>query len=898
VYGGNTARARSPLIGREPVLGELEAIYQRVREDGSGDSVLLWGEAGVGKTRLLDEFAGRAAAEGARIGTSACLEGLCPPYAPLREAFAALGLPAFFEPNLERDFLAVVAALAVCGSSVILLDDLQWADFASLEFLAFLARRVEQVPVLVVSTVRSDDLERDYARLEALNRLLRNGTRRLNVDPLNREEMRRLVSILWPGESPERIAQVERVCSLAEGKPYFAEELVSTASTLGVSPRFDPAPLSIRAGVLARFERLPRDDRTLLLHASVIGQSFDATLLARLACVPASAVLAALASARDLQLVREAEGSSTFSFRHAITREILYRELLQGQRENIHRELAALLERAQPPGDAGQIAFHFGAAGERERATRAYELAGDRAAERNAHRDAEDAYRRAVLSRDDSDPNLAPLCEKFSRALSIVGNLADACAYLERAVDRYAEGGNTARAAMLAARLARRYFEHARHDEATQAALRSLRLCDGRGSTAFDAHVTLAHFAALHGRTDDADEQLRLAEGVPGSQSPSGLRDFHMVRAVLRATTARLGLAFEDYERALTLAREMGDPEQLAWALSNYASRALATGHTQRALDAYREAVAKLPLDEFGKIGALANQGFASVCLMSGDLQEARHAQARGRRSTSAMALTQTAAIAMEIRLAYLAGETLPLDQNDVDDAIAVAFGSGETQNIGLLSGCLAAYYDAIGRAGEAVALRSRAIAAISSADLSLWLIDQLAGSDRPGERAKARSLLRGAAADDVHLAARAHLALFDARVARRERRVVRAKLLATQAADAFEAIGWPWERAAALEVAGRPAQARTIYEQHGYVRQLRELDASRRRARHRPARDRLTPRELEVAQLAAGGKSNREIAALLFIGERTVETHIAAIFDRFDLTSRRELATLVAEQH
>ena len=74
-------------------------------------------------------------------------------------------------------------------------------------------------------------------------------------------------------------------------------------------------------------------------------------------------------------------------------------------------------------------------------------------------------------------------------------------------------------------------------------------------------------------------------------------------------------------------------------------------------------------------------------------------------------------------------------------------------------------------------------------------------------------------------------------------------------------------------------------------------MDSARRRARHRAAGDRLTPREMEVAQLAADGMSNREIAARLFIGERTVETHIAAIFDRFDLTSRRQFAALVAAQ-
>ncbi len=892
------------------MLGELEAVYQRVRDDASASFLLLWGEAGVGKTRLLDEFAARAAAEGARVAMGTCIEGLCPPFAPLREIFSGLGLPSPFEngdgpspsgaaaeAQRHRVFLAAAAALAsMAVPNLVLLDDLHWADFATLEFLAFFARK-QNAAVLAIGTVRSDDLERDHARLDALSRLLRNGACRVNVDPLGRDDMHRLVSFLWPIESPQRSGQVERVCALAEGKPYFAEELVSSALALSATPAFDALPLSIRAGMLARFERLSRDERDILLQASVIGQTFVPALLAQLAKRDEGCVLAALAAARELQLVREIEGSELFAFRHALTREILYRELLQAQRQTTHRELAAILERADRPADAGQIAFHWRAAGERARATLAYELAGDRAAARNAHRDAQDAYGQAVRLRDEPGADVAALYEKYSRALSIGGSLAEACVYLERSVDAYEARGDVTKAALLAARLARRHFEYARPHEASLAIARSLRLCGGRGAVAFDAHVTLAHFAALHGRLEEADAQLLRAELLPGRPPPSQRRDFHMVRALVRAMTARLGPAFADYERAVTIARDAGDLEQLTWALSNYASRALASGYTERALAAYRESLQLLPIDEFGKVGMLANQGLASAYLMSGEIDAARAAHERGRQMISAMVLTQTAQIAMDIRLAYLADEEFPLDRSAIDDAVAVAFESGETQNIGLLSGTLAAYLDSTARASEAQALRTRAIAAISSADLSLWLIDQLAAGESRADRDKARALLAAAAGDEAHSAARAHLALFDARVARRQRQSALAKSLGSRAAEQFEAIGWPWERAAALEVAGLHAQAREIYLRHGYRRQLRELDSARRRARHRAGRDRLTPREMEVAQLAAGGLSNREIAARLFIGERTVETHIAAIFDRFDLTSRRQFAELVAAQ-
>ncbi|MFY9860095.1 MAG: hypothetical protein WAK80_05995 [Candidatus Cybelea sp.] len=302
----------------------------------------------------------RAAAEGARVALGTCVEGLCPPFAPLREIFSGLDLPSPFEngdePSPSGGSRGTAISRFSCrrrsacldgGPNLVLLDDLHWADFATLEFLAFFARK-QNAAVLAIGTVRSDDLERDHAQLDAVNRLVRNGARRVDVDPLGRDDMHRLVSFLWPVESPQPSDQVERVCALAEGKPYFAEELVSSALALSATPAFDALPLSIRAGILARFERISGDERDILLQASVIGQTFVPALLAQLAKRDEGCVLAALAAAREL----------------------LYRELLQAQRQTTHRELAAILERADRPADAGQVAFHWKAAGERARSSR------------------------------------------------------------------------------------------------------------------------------------------------------------------------------------------------------------------------------------------------------------------------------------------------------------------------------------------------------------------------------------------------------------------------------------------------------------------------------------------------------------------------------------------------
>jgi DNA-binding CsgD family transcriptional regulator/tetratricopeptide (TPR) repeat protein len=904
MYGGTTERTRSPLIGRRVQLEALEQLYGQAA-NGASAVALLWGEAGIGKSRLLDEFSARARSQGARIGAAACFESLCPPFAPLREAFSQLGIAEPFAAPAEqqarseaaryRTFLAAVESLknAAAMPLVLIIDDLQWADFATLEFLTFLTPRLASSHALVLAAVRSEQLERDHVRREALDRLKREGALSIVIPPLNDDEMHRLVARIWPEAAPNRTRAIDRICELADGKPYFAEELVNSAAFVRGESKFDVAPLSIRAGVLARFEQLATDERRIVLYASVIGRSFDAALLAQVTQASHAAVAMALTHARDLQLVQELrESPAAFTFRHAITREILYHELLAFQSQSIHREVAERLTTVRDA-DPFDLAYHWNGAGDRERASEAYERAGDSALARNANRDAEVAYRGAVASRNPSDAGYPLLCEKLSRALSANGEVDEACAFYERAVNAYVAAGATGQAGTLALRLARRIYESGRPQEAAAAARRALELSADRGPVAYDAYVTLAHFEALQGRNDTAIEYLASAERTPGEHPATERRNAHMVRAIVAATSSRLMEAFDDYEAAVAIARELNDAEQLAWTLNNYASRAMATGWMDRAFGAHREAAHCLRTDEFGKVGASTIQGLAFAELLAGNLAAVRALQHEDAQLPPGIAMTQTARAALGIRLAYYCAEDSEAAQLATPEALELAFASGETQRIGLLAGCLSAFFEATGRRDEAAVLRSRALQAIHTVDFSFWLLDQLATSTRPGERERARALLAEAAADSAHLAARAHLTLFDARIARIGRGTD-AKARAIAAADAFKAIGWPWERAQAFEVAGHHADALDLYRRHGFVRHAVALERSRRRLRHRPATRTLTPRELEVAQLAAEGKSNRSIAAELFIGERTVETHIAAIFDRFDLTSRRELGALL----
>jgi DNA-binding CsgD family transcriptional regulator len=909
VYGGASTRARSSLVGRSAELQQLRALYGRACQEAGGLG-LIWGEAGVGKTRLLDEFGILATEAGARVATASCSEYSCPPFTPLYEVFAALGLanpfegapsaslPASAEETKYRSFIAAAEALRTSGRTapiIASLDDLQWADFASLEFLAFLARRLSNARVLVLASVRSDNLERDHVRLEAVEKLRRDGAATVMVAPLPDDEMRRLVVNLWPRNVAADAAAIERVCALAEGKPYFAEELVHGAVLEESGLIVDSAPLSIRAGVLTRFEQLSEDAQRILLYASVIGRAFRAELLAQSTNRSIVQVGEVLAHARRVQLIEEIrDAPGQFAFRHAITREILYRELMMAQAQMIHAQIAEYLERDE--GDAAQRAYHWNAAGNRERASVAFEFSGDLAAARNAYRDAEVAYRHAIdACSGDSRKRYGSLCEKFSRALSINGELGDACAWGKRAVESYVRDGEYASAIALALFVARRYGDAGRQEEGVAIAQMVMALLKEHDNPElrYGAHVTIALLEAQQGHHDDALAELVLAESVAGEHALEERQLFYGVRADLRATAGQLVMAIEDSLEAVRLARRIGNAERLSITLSNYARFAFFGGRTDAAMAAYCEAIDLVEREHLGRAAAIVTRALAFVNLLTGDLEAARHALELSLEISGGV-VAETAAASLGLRLAYLRDEDERAAGYATVDLIERAFASGQTDSIGPLAGSVAAYYDATGKRDRATALRSRALSQIRGVNVALWLLDQLATSSDAGEVVRARALLDHAARDPDHAVARAHLALFDARAAREAGNVRAAKVLACDAAERFQKIGWRWEEAQALEIAGRSAEALKVYEKHGYLRHARRLTEARRRARHRAGADKLTPRESEVVRLAVDGKSNREIAELLSIGERTVETHIAAVFDRFDLTSRRQLAGLV----
>ncbi len=353
-------------VGRTDELAALESALRRARE-GASSTVLVGGEAGVGKTRLISEFTERVT--DARVLVGGCLElgtdGL--PFAPFtavlrrlvrdlgRDAIAAmvpggstrgLGrlLPEFGEPEgdgpeararLFEQVLGLLEGLAEREPTVLIVEDVHWADRSTRDLLSFLVRyQRSDLPLLIIATYRADDLHRTHPLRPLLAELGRVAwVRRLELRRLSRREVvEQATGIL--GRLPGRF-DVDDVYSRSEGNPLFVEALLA-------GDGHDSVPESLRDLLLASVERLPDDTQELLRVASAGGARIDHALLTAVAGLDDGDLSRALRPAvAGNVLVVDGEG---YSFRHALIREAVHDDLLPGERTRLHTRFARTLE--------------------------------------------------------------------------------------------------------------------------------------------------------------------------------------------------------------------------------------------------------------------------------------------------------------------------------------------------------------------------------------------------------------------------------------------------------------------------------------------------------------------------------------------------------------------------
>ncbi|MEV7378913.1 helix-turn-helix transcriptional regulator [Streptomyces lydicus] len=368
-------RSVSPVfVGRAAELAALGEALARIAATGEPQALLIGGEAGVGKTRLIEEFAEAARARGALVALGGCIEigseGL--PFAPfsailhtlnwhLRDELAAAVagqegelsriLPELGEtPGEAHDeeigrarlfelTARLLERLATDRTLVIVVEDLHWADRSTRELLAYLLRALHDARVLLVATYRSDDIHRRHPLRPFLAEIDRMRTvRRIELARFNRDEVRSQIAGI-NGSAPEEDT-VDRVFKRSEGNAFFVEELARSLAEGCLHGLSDP----LRDLLLVRVEALPEDAQRVVRTASEGGSTVEHELLSAVCGMPEDDLIAALRAAVGSNTLVPTQDGTGYRFRHALVREAVVDDLLPGERTRLNRRYAQALE--------------------------------------------------------------------------------------------------------------------------------------------------------------------------------------------------------------------------------------------------------------------------------------------------------------------------------------------------------------------------------------------------------------------------------------------------------------------------------------------------------------------------------------------------------------------------
>lgn len=642
----------APFIGR---AAELRLLAERLAEarEGTSRTLLVGGDAGIGKSRLLSTFARSAREAGAHVLAGACEEhfGDPMPYGPLleiletfgREDGERLGGPAyrrlvdFFDfdaPGMtspQQVFLAVRKMLEHVGADapvVLIIEDLHWADPSTLDLVRHLGQaRPEDRRLLLVGSYRPRDLVRDdpLSQLLAATSFLRR-TERIELPGFTLPELREFLTAEQGGRVDPRL--VERCFDWSDGIPFHAEQLVAAGAL--DNPEDLQLPADTRSVVLARLSGLGPDALKVLRVAAVAGRAVSRRLLRRISGLPADALGAAVQECFDRQMLVTGREEDLYRFRHALLREAVYQTTVRDTRVDLHLAMAGALTDdpalSLTEGSAAiELASHWYRAGSWPEALASAIEAGEAARRTLAYGSAEVQYARALQSWPRvHDPEKVAgvtrvdLLLRAAEAARWSGDAERALAYAEEAGDRAGEP-NERRATYL--------WELGRRAEARTVYEETAALLADRPASAVKARVlagiALADLHAAHyqeGR-DRAEDALRTAVAA-GARAEEG--------RALNLSGLALGLlgdpdGFVRLERAIEIARAENHIEDLLRAYGNLglilenAGRLREAAETNaRGLDEARQ------FEVAGTIQAmiLANNASAALVLL-GDWDEA-----------------------------------------------------------------------------------------------------------------------------------------------------------------------------------------------------------------------------------------------------------------------------------
>ncbi len=847
--------------------------------------------------------------------------------------------------------------LATAQPLILILEDLHWSDDTSLELVLHLARRIAAEPILLLLTYRSDELHARLSRfLAELDR--RRLAVELLLTPLTLSEVDAMLRAIFDLQGPVRIELLEALYELTEGNPFFIEEVCKSLVAAGdifVSPgQLDRKPLgelhiprTVQEAVGRRSEQLSEGARQVLVKASVAGRRFDFALLQALTLYSERELLQHIQALIGAQLVVE-ESAERFAFRHALTREAVYWSLLARERKSLHQAIGETLERLYTvslEAHLSDLAYHFFEAGLWAKAFEYSQRAGEKARALYAPSEAIEHFTRALeAARQLAMPAVWQVYRARGQTYETVGEFERAQTDLEAVlqISRASEDRDVEWQALLDLGFLWAARDYAKTGQYFRQALALAR-------TMTDPAMlgrTLNRVGNWHANADQPLEALRHHQ-----EALDIFEELHD-RPGLAETLDLMGLTMSMngdwaqsqvyYRQAIALFRELNDQRGLASALAILAEQALSFYSQFMPEMAIPPAQALAHAQESVKlaheIGWRSGEAYALIVL--GGLWESQGEYAR------ALSLVQAGLeLAQQIEHRqwmtighlnlggiYLSLLAFDMAQEHLEQGLALA---QETHSVNFVWQCALALALAcilrndLARAAEVLDATSspgvenrtfahrlygytRAELALAQGDTTqaLDILDKLIASV-PNATAqtviprlwKSRgevlmALGRLSEAETVLLAAFKSVAARDMHPLELEYRiplvqVYRRQRRRDQAEAEFEAARTMIEELAAKI----PDEAlHTQFRERALARIPALPPPSSLRAAKKEFGG-LTARERQVAALIAQGKSNREIAAALVVGERTVETHVENILSKLGFDSRTQIAAWAVEK-
>jgi DNA-binding CsgD family transcriptional regulator len=933
-----SARAKGPFVGRVGELAELERALAAA-EAGSGATVLVAGEAGIGKTRLASEIGRRASEAGfvVLLGRSLDLIGTELPYQPFVDALGPLGAHGADAATQLSVFERTLALLVDRAPILLVLEDVHWADTSTLDLVVFLAHNVGDERILLLTTYRATEPSSAARMRRVADAVHRSGSALLvELGPLMPDELTALI-VAQADTTPSRTL-ADAIVARSEGNPFFAEEL------LAVREHDAELPRGLQELLLQRVAQLDARTQSLLRLGAAAGRDVSYGLLRDLAGRSEGEVRDALREAVEHRILVGDQTSGSFRFRHSLLAEAIYATILPGEREELHARLADELARSGTA-DPAELARHWAAAGRSAEALVASIEAAKRAeavfglAEAAAHLDRALALWDAVPDAAELVPfDRAEAYARTARLASQIGASARAVELAGRAIEVLGTG-DPCRAAILHVDLAQYLYDTGSDDRAFAELERAVEIAPAAPPSAERAYAlgSLAGglMMALRNRESlaAAEEALALAREVGAGAAEVRART---VRGVGLARTGRADEGVAELHRALVHAEEIGDHWGLDRVYVNLTDTLTMLGRSHEAARLGRAGIEAMR--RYGIDSPLIVVNAIEALHAIGDWDEAERLSVAGLRGIASShagwllitrALVETERGELEAARAHFAAAEATMHEErghglnecwlaqlalwehrwtDADAAVDKGLACAAQREAALFRGQLCA-----------MGLRAQAELAL----LAHARRDEEARRDRLD---RARTLLctaRRAAAETSAITPNGGgwLALAEAEY-QRCRGEARADTWSKAAATWDELEHAPlaaycrWREAEALVATGasRSEASVPLREAHGVATRigakplLRELELLAERGRLDLASPDataaaaesglvdaldLTPREAEVLTLVARGYTNREIAAALVISVKTASVHVSHILRKLNAPNRLEAAAI-----